>query len=399
MGSSHWTDLIIHSKPNSLVNWNELVNFLGYDIQVSLPNNIGKQTEVPQIVVGCISHTDHFNQRNEIRNTWAKESNSVIVWFILGEATEETIAEAEEYEDILIINIAEVGYMGLPIKVGSYFQIAEKYFPHTPWFMKADDDSSIYFAKLKDAIEQLSDPFEKNQLVGHIYTNARVIRDRRSKFFVPTVYNFRNNIYPAYPAGCAYLISNSLTYCVNGLTYSSATEYFRFDDVFIGLLAHKCGFSPFPLNDIINPSFSLENDSPIGLAVVHPLKKIGEIKNTYNLQVYGMEAYQNGLLVDNENIKRNENNNNNINKNKNENNFIKNNKNDISFHNNNNENNINDNTLYNNDKNENFPSYVQKQQNVEIVYVTKSCSFLPYLIAEFIVLVIVLLILITKARF
>ncbi|XP_006813703.1 beta-1,3-galactosyltransferase 1-like [Saccoglossus kowalevskii] len=110
--------------------------------------------------------------------------------------------EHELFSDIVVVDIVDF-YNDLTLKTMVMLKWAVTYCLHVKYVMKVEDDVFINFDNL---IGLLSNVKRNNYIVGHVYKNAKPIRDDQNKWCTSKDY-WALNIFPAYISGVAYVMS------------------------------------------------------------------------------------------------------------------------------------------------------------------------------------------------
>jgi len=155
------------------------------------------------------------------------------------------------YQDMIWID-EEEAYQGensvLTYKTISYFTLAQM-FAKKPeegglqHAIKTDDDSYVNIGELQ---QKLIHGEDKNTMhfYGHCPTfQVPPLRDRTMKWVV-TYKMYPEPMFPRYCQGAGFGLSRTLLDCAVGDHHVSDFRYIPFEDVSIGILAERCGYSP-----------------------------------------------------------------------------------------------------------------------------------------------------------
>lgn len=187
-----------------------------------------------------LSKPSNFNKRQLIRTSWYKNSNLKVI-FLIGNANDaytnqRIYFEHQAFKDILQANFTD-NYRSLTLKSLLGIQWTAKYCS-SHFVAKIDDDvlvnTNYLSVYLKELIKVKSNI--KNTFICNVNWNAPVKRIRNHKFYVSNK-EFWFDYYEKYCDGPAYIFTNDLS---RNLVYAAVhTELFRFEDVYIGMLASK----------------------------------------------------------------------------------------------------------------------------------------------------------------
>lgn len=196
------------------------------------------------LVILVTTAVNHFEHRQAIRETWggyAKSQSDVRLGFIMGRpeslSEEQTVVrEAMKHGDIIQEDFSDT-YKNLTLKTVMLLKWAHTLCPVARFVMKSDDDMFINVPNLLKYIRSLKN--DRRQLFGRLVKSARPLRSRSSKYYVP-VTEYRDNVYPDYLSGTAYVMSSDVTQKL--FETSQVTPIFFFEDVYItGICAKKAG--------------------------------------------------------------------------------------------------------------------------------------------------------------
>ena len=203
-----------------------------------------------KLLIMVTSHPENFKRRSNIRSTWGPKwlnEKDLPPWktvFQLGQSNkttvqEKTIAEAVKYQDMIFGDFNDTFYI-LPIKVIMGFEWATK-FCDFDFLLKIDDD---VFVNIPNTFKFLSAPYiPKTRLyAGNGHFSDPPVRftddEREVKYIVSTEYYVYRN-YPRFVSGGGIMISRDLAQEL--VNKHDNNNYFKLDDVYIGMLALKLG--------------------------------------------------------------------------------------------------------------------------------------------------------------
>ncbi|XP_055930242.1 beta-1,3-galactosyltransferase 1-like isoform X2 [Argiope bruennichi] len=203
------------------------------------------QKDLNLVIVVC-SAPQNFAARQAIRGTWGKQSSwtkSTKVFFIIGRSSDSisdmfVFTEQQEYGDVIHYDLLD-SYFNLTLKSVSLLKWVTTSCTNAKFVMKSDDDMFVNVPVIFKTVIQ-SDT--NNDLVGKLIVNARPIRDRSSKWFVPEDM-YSDKLYPSYLSGTGYVMSLSAAILLHNISYSA--PYICLEDVFItGICAKLVNIKP-----------------------------------------------------------------------------------------------------------------------------------------------------------
>ncbi|KAM4721253.1 UDP-GlcNAc:betaGal beta-1,3-N-acetylglucosaminyltransferase 9 [Rhinophrynus dorsalis] len=270
-----------------------------FSLLINQPNKCRKPTGDPFLLIAVKSIVEDFDRRESVRKTWGREGmiNGVRVQrvFLLGIPRNKTAVsmweslmqqESHYYKDILLWDFLDT-FFNLTLKEIHFLNWAEEYCGNVKFIFKGDADVFVNVENLINFL-QVQSPSE-DLFVGDIISNAKPIRSRKSKYYIPeTMYGL--GMYPTYAGGGGFLMS-----VVTMKKLSQAckeVELFPIDDVFLGMCLQRINLNPllhvgFKTFGITKPSAApnLQTFDPCfyrDLMVVHSLKA-AEIWLMWNL--------------------------------------------------------------------------------------------------------------------
>lgn len=226
------------------------------------------------------SQRSNFEQRRAIRKSWGYEHRfsdvEIRTVFLLGIEdetnikTEEKINEEfKKYNDLVQADFLD-SYFNNTIKTMIGFKWAVKFCANTQFFMFVDDDyyvstknvlryvrnptnypqyvlNSEHHLKLKMKRRKLNDifdyelPADVRLYSGYVFSSSP-LRHRISKWYV-SLEEYPYDRWPPYVTAGAYILSKEALIDMYYTSYY--TKHFRFDDVYVGILAYKAKIEPF----------------------------------------------------------------------------------------------------------------------------------------------------------
>ncbi|XP_049419908.1 beta-1,3-galactosyltransferase 2-like [Epinephelus fuscoguttatus] len=187
--------------------------------------------------------------RDIIRSTWGSESlvlgKMVQLFFMLGlhsgEGTpqlhEQLLQESREHQDLLQSNFLDC-YKNLTIKTMVMMEWLDSYCSSASYAMKIDSDM---FLNVHNLVNMLLNAPKSNYMTGLVARGAMVLRDPKSKWFLP-VELYPQPQYPRYALGLGYVLSLDLPKKL--VEASRHIKAFYIEDVYLGLCMQHLGIPP-----------------------------------------------------------------------------------------------------------------------------------------------------------
>lgn len=183
----------------------------------------------------------YFDRRRIIRQTWAADSAIKTRWktvFLLGQSRDKNHSELllrEEafYGDLIRADYFE-SYWNQTLKIEMGFEWAARYCSFT-FLLKADDDVFINPPAVIAVLNRANTPKEKLYM-GFVYKNPVV---KRTGKWSLSQEEYNGTHYPDFCAGPGYILSPDVVHSFVGI-FGSIPK-FKFDDVYVGMLAAKIG--------------------------------------------------------------------------------------------------------------------------------------------------------------
>ncbi|OCT84387.1 UDP-GlcNAc:betaGal beta-1,3-N-acetylglucosaminyltransferase 9 [Xenopus laevis] len=274
-------------------------DYRNFSLMINQPNKCKRSTTDPFLLIAVKSIVEEFDRRESVRKTWGREGmiSGVRVQrvFLLGTPKNKTAVsmweslmhqESHYYKDILLWDFIDT-FFNLTLKEIHFLRWAEEFCANAQFIFKGDAD---VFVNVENLINYLQNQNASEDLfVGDIINQARPIRSKKSKYYIPeTMYGL--GLYPPYAGGGGFLMS--------GITMKKLSqacqevELFPIDDVFLGMCLQRINLKPvmhvgFKTFGITKPSAAphMETFNPCfyrDLMVVHSLKP-AEIWLMWNL--------------------------------------------------------------------------------------------------------------------
>lgn len=132
-------------------------------------------------------------------------------------------------------------FFNLTLKEIHFLSWASAFCPDVHFVFKGDADVFVHVRNLLQFLE-LRDPAQ-DLLAGDVIVQARPIRARASKYFIPrAVYGLP--VYPAYAGGGGFVLSGATLRRLADAC--SQVELFPIDDVFLGMCLQRLRLTPEP---------------------------------------------------------------------------------------------------------------------------------------------------------
>lgn len=235
------------------------------------------------VIKSIISQHD---RREVIRQTWGKEQvkdgKKIKCLFLLGTSTNK-VEKANhqkllEYEDYIYGDILQWDFMdtffNLTLKETHFLKWFSIYCGNVQYIFKGDDDVFVGVTNILEYLE--SSKNKKDLFAGDVLSNARPIRRKESKYYIPPVL-YNKTQYPPYAGGGGFLMDGALARRL--FVTSEMLELFPIDDVFLGMCLEVLNVKPirhdaFKTFGLLKDSKSKLNTEPCffkSMIVVHKL--------------------------------------------------------------------------------------------------------------------------------
>lgn len=208
------------------------------------------QSRGGNVIVGVVSGAKNLAWRQIIRQTWAskrsksdKTSNTVL--FVVGGPWKDIEDEYRQYHDMIWIDMEE-SFRLITYKTSMFLQVVaimtselNVTYSHV---LKTDDDSYVAVNRLESFLQQQPDM----KYWGKCKTwHTEPIRNPDSRYYV-SAEEYPERQYPPYCTGAGVLIARDAVECM-AQTMETA-RFLAMEDVFMGLLAERCGVRPIDSN-------------------------------------------------------------------------------------------------------------------------------------------------------
>lgn len=237
--------------------------------------NSGKCSTIEKLdlFIAVKSAMDHFGHRNAIRQTFGQENIpgiTVKTLFFLGidavpksSLQKQIDQEMAEFKDIIQADFID-DYYNNTIKTMMSFRWVYEHCSTADFYLFTDDDMYISVGNLLDYVQEMevsrksvSKPSELSNHIGSLRVTTPALeqdelfagyvfksaphRFRTSKWRV-SLDEYRWNKWPAYITAGAYVLSNKTMKVL--YIASLFVKHFRFDDIYLGIVAKKVGIVP-----------------------------------------------------------------------------------------------------------------------------------------------------------
>ncbi|XP_061773397.1 UDP-GlcNAc:betaGal beta-1,3-N-acetylglucosaminyltransferase 9 isoform X1 [Nerophis ophidion] len=188
-----------------------------------------------------------FDKRQVVRRTWGKEDSSIRTVFLLGVPRNRSALplwdqlltyESQTFKDILLWDFEDT-FFNLTLKETHFLEWVNSTCPHVRFIFKGDADVYVNIENILELLQ--SQKSEQDLFIGDIIVNAKPIRRRTSKYFVPE-FVYGAALYPSYAGGGGFVMSG---YTARRLSSAcQRVELFPIDDVFLGMCLQLIGIKP-----------------------------------------------------------------------------------------------------------------------------------------------------------
>ncbi|XP_022830507.1 beta-1,3-galactosyltransferase brn-like [Spodoptera litura] len=227
------------------------INYYPY----SFLSNSGKCTNIEKIDLMIVvkSAMDHFGHRDTIRKTYGNEDipgRTVKILFFLGvdgkpksDVQRQIDQEMADFHDIIQMDFIDY-YYNNTIKTMMSFRWVYEHCSHADYYLFTDDDMYISVNNLLGYLHDRLDASSALQgdllFTGYVFHSAPQ-RFRFSKWRV-SLEEYRWDRWPDYVTAAAYVLSNKAMRVM--YIGSLFVKHFRFDDIYLGIVAKKVGITP-----------------------------------------------------------------------------------------------------------------------------------------------------------
>lgn len=201
------------------------------------------------IVFGIKSRPGSENIRNAIRETWLRRdlwqslNYEIKVVFIIAREDSVNINQLEnerkKHGDILFLDFNE-SFHRLVYKDIGYLHFLKESCPQTRLVFKGDDDILLVPRNLRKELDIIVSKEDEIEAIGCYKSRADVIRNPRSKYFLPEEI-FGDHFFAPYYPGAAYVTTGEFT--IKMAEALSSIKVIPMDDVFVGELIKRANLT------------------------------------------------------------------------------------------------------------------------------------------------------------
>jgi len=253
----------------TILNLRKIPYILNNHLLCSTLKNRTYQKDTVKVLQLITSHAGDVHFRNQIRNSISNEELTRINvrrMFLLAKVSDEKtfhhrskykgISEAkvqleyDKYGDVLVGDFYE-SYQNLTYKHVMGITWAAQFCSHAKYVVKQDDDVIFDVYQLVHIINEqehmensklLFPDFknEENAIFGKLLDKQTIIRDPKSKWYVPANKFKRKILYPPFVSGWAYITTIPVINSLLQVLSRDSIGYFEIDDAFVtGVLREK----------------------------------------------------------------------------------------------------------------------------------------------------------------
>ncbi|XP_074533354.1 UDP-GlcNAc:betaGal beta-1,3-N-acetylglucosaminyltransferase 9 [Halichoeres trimaculatus] len=206
----------------------------------------------PYMLIAVKSVAADFDKRQVVRRTWGREGLfqngvSIRTVFLLGVPKNRTILplwdhlltyESQTFRDILLWDFDDT-FFNLTLKETHFLKWINSSCPQVKFIFKGDAD---VYVNIENILEMLQgQKHDEDLFVGDIIVNAKPIRRRSSKYYVPE-FVYGGGLYPSYAGGGGFVMSGLTARKLS--SSCQKVELFPIDDVFLGMCLQLIGVKP-----------------------------------------------------------------------------------------------------------------------------------------------------------
>ncbi|XP_029472698.1 UDP-GlcNAc:betaGal beta-1,3-N-acetylglucosaminyltransferase 7 [Rhinatrema bivittatum] len=253
-----------------------------FPMLINHPEKCGEQIHLLIVVKSIITQHD---RRETIRKTWGKErevdGKKIKTVFLLGTASKNeeraNYQKLLDYENYIYRDILQWDFLdtffNLTLKEVHFLKWLSIYCDNVEYIFKGDDD---VFVSPNNILEYLEGNVVENLFVGDVLSNARPIRRKENKYYIPNALYSKSH-YPPYAGGGGFLMGGPLAKKLYKV--SEMLELYPIDDVFLGMCLEVLKINPirhegFRTFGIVKNKNSKMNKDPCffrSMLVVHKL--------------------------------------------------------------------------------------------------------------------------------
>ncbi|XP_053740931.1 UDP-GlcNAc:betaGal beta-1,3-N-acetylglucosaminyltransferase 9 isoform X2 [Synchiropus splendidus] len=208
--------------------------------------------DAPYLLIAVKSIPQDFDKRQVVRRTWGQErrlqtSEWVRRVFLLGVPPNGSALplwdqllshESRAFGDILLWDFQDT-FFNLTLKETHFLEWVNRSCPRVKFVFKGDAD---VYVNVENILEMLrGQKVDRDLFVGDIIANAKPIRRRNSKYYVPE-FMYGAGLYPPYAGGGGFVMSGHTARRLSSACQQ--VELFPIDDVFLGMCLQVMGVKP-----------------------------------------------------------------------------------------------------------------------------------------------------------
>lgn len=254
----------------------------------------------PKMFIIVRTSACNWKERQVIRQTWGDETQlrgvNISTVFMLGNCQNQMCqfenhsiihcqelldSEDNQHKDLIQGTFLDT-YLNSTEKMFAAFNWLVTYCPFTEYAFFVDDDFYVSVSNLLKSAEKYSQISNGYLYMGHVFENMRPMRQHFSRHYI-SLAEYPFSRYPPYATGGCFIVNNST---LIDLFYGSLHfPKFRFDDVFLGLIARQ-----LKINIINNEQIYIENKATYSssnfknVIASHWYNDPDELKNVWNEQ-------------------------------------------------------------------------------------------------------------------
>ncbi|XP_033738882.1 beta-1,3-galactosyltransferase brn-like [Pecten maximus] len=253
--------------------------------------NICDSTENIFLLFMVKSAPGNFDQRQVIRETWANklyfEYDIIRHVFLLAKTMNETIYDRLSHEEEMHHDILEMTYVDdyyhSAYKTTGGINWCVKYCPTAKFVMLADDDLYVATDHILDYLHGLPHEIYRSLFVGKVgFPEPQ--RCPEDKWFM-SIGNYSFEKYPNFVSGGAVIMS--MDFAKRLKIAIPFTKQFKFDDVFLAIVAYKLGVKPINHSGIhISPAVSCNDDKFETALVSHGYENPNKLRAAWAFHIH-----------------------------------------------------------------------------------------------------------------
>ncbi|KAI1305250.1 Beta-1,3-galactosyltransferase brn [Halotydeus destructor] len=258
------------------------------------------------LVLMVKSALTHRERRDSIRELWGSETRFIDVAvrrvFVVGSCNslesgqsrdkcQDSIDEESEFnKDIVQADFLDT-YYNNTIKTMVGMKWIVNHCSNAEFALFVDDD---YYVSMKNLLKFLRNPFgtsEAPQKVspdfdgrlfsGYVFWNSSPMRHKTSKWYI-SLEDYRYSSYPPYVTAGAFVLSNE---AIKDFYYASLyTQHFKFDDIYLGILAKKVNLVPHHNENFYYWKKSYDSDEYKDVIASHGFGDVKELTSVWMQQ-------------------------------------------------------------------------------------------------------------------